>query len=85
MDDEQHSRTGLLLRHRAQGLSDRLHGNRTLAKSGESNIVCSVKSEQYTGVQVKQSTWKREGSRMRGEICLVVLYETSLEQVQVTF
>jgi len=42
--DELHSRTGLL-RHSAQGLSDRLHGNWTLAKSGESNIVCSVKSE----------------------------------------
>ena len=45
MDDEQHSRTGLLLRHSAQGLNDRLHGNRTLAKSGESNIVGSVKTE----------------------------------------
>jgi hypothetical protein len=44
MDDER-SRTGLLLRHSAQGLSDRLHGNRTLAKSGESNIVGSVKTE----------------------------------------
>jgi hypothetical protein len=44
VNGEQHSRTGLLLRHSAQGLSDRLHGNRALAKSGESNIVCSVKN-----------------------------------------
>jgi hypothetical protein len=37
-NDEQHSRTGLLLRHPAQSLSGRLYSNRTLARSGESNI-----------------------------------------------